>query len=129
MRSHCAYAQELGQRGEDYAVQFYRERGATVIARNVRCGGGEIDLVAQETDGTVVFVEVKTRGSLEFGGADAVTVRKLHRMRVAAAHWLSQRPWRSVHFDVVELVAQPGAEKPTQNFTVTHYEGVTDGAA
>ncbi|AIT61366.1 YraN family protein [Corynebacterium doosanense] len=113
---------ELGRRGEAYAAQFYRERGAQVIDTNVRFGSGEIDIIATEPDGTVVFVEVKTRTGQGFGGAESVTPRKLHRMRSAASRWLTGRPYAPVRFDVVVLyVAGAG-------FELTHYEGVEHGA-
>lgn len=111
----------LGKRGEAYAALFYRQRGAEIIAANVNYAVGEIDLIVREDD-TYVFVEVKTRASDAYGVAEAVTARKLARMRKAALRWLEGKPRCYVRFDVLALVDQ-GAE-----FKVTHYEGVEDGA-
>ena len=50
----------VGRLGERYAARHLRRHGLRIVARNVRSGRGEIDLVA--VDGaTVVFVEVKSR--------------------------------------------------------------------
>ncbi len=112
----------LGRRGEDHAAELYCRRGAEIIARNVHQPGGELDLIAREPDGTTVFIEVKTRSGRGYGGAEAVTGRKLTRLRRAAGQWLDGRPHTTVRFDVVVLtVAGPG-------FSVELYEGVEDGA-
>lgn len=112
----------LGRRGEDHTAALYRHRGAEIIDRNVHRPGGELDLIAREPDGTTVFIEVKTRSGRGYGGAEAVTGRKLARMRRAAAQWLDGRPHTAVRFDVVVLTVV-GA-----GFTVELYEGVEDGA-
>lgn len=108
-------AKQLGRAGEDFAAALYRDMGMEIVARNVRYGEGELDLVAESVDGEIVFVEVKTRVSREFGGAEAVTPRKLGRMRRAAVRWLAGRPYAPVRFDVLEIV-------------VTRFEGVEGGA-
>jgi len=51
---------DVGRIGEDISVEFLREKGIAIIERNFRRPYGEIDIVARETDGTLVFVEVKT---------------------------------------------------------------------
>jgi len=51
---------ETGKLGEDVACEFLVENGFRVLARNVRNKWGEIDVVAQDRDKTLVFVEVKT---------------------------------------------------------------------
>ncbi|WIM70007.1 YraN family protein [Corynebacterium suedekumii] len=114
----------LGRRGEDRAADLYRRRGAEIIDRNVYYPVGELDLIAREPDGTIVFVEVKTRTGVAFGGAEAVTDRKLARMRRAATAWLAGRPYVPVRFDVVVLTAIRGGT----DFEVAVYEGVEHGA-
>ena len=108
----------LGRRGEAHAAHFYRQRGATIIAANVRYAVGELDLVVREADGTIVFVEVKTRTTVDFGLAEAVDRRKLTRMRKAAVQWLDGQPLAAVRFDVVALLVSG------EGFLVEHYEGV-----
>lgn len=82
------HKQVLGKRGEAFAARYLRERGAEIIAANVSYKVGEIDLIAREADGTIVFVEVKTRATPSFGVAEAVTPQKLARLRKAASQWL-----------------------------------------
>lgn len=118
-------AHDLGHRGEIAAATYYQERGYRVIARNVRYDVGEIDLIVNDDDGTVVFVEVKTRSSFAFGGAEAVTHTKLRRMRLAAQRWLNNQPYVPVRFDVVVL--SPG-HRDNDGFHIDHYEGVEYGA-
>lgn len=50
----------LGAFGEEAAAAYLQRRGATILARNWRCSGGEIDLVARTGD-QLLFVEVRTR--------------------------------------------------------------------
>jgi putative endonuclease len=102
----------VGRYGEDVAAAHVRERGWQVLDRNWRCRDGELDLVA--LDGTeLVVVEVKTRRSLAYGSpAEAVTARKLARVRRLAARWLAEHDVRpaSVRVDVVcVLVRSRGA--------------------
>lgn len=119
--SVALHNRELGKRGERFAADFYRRRGAQVLARNVHYRCGELDLIVRE-GATIVFVEVKTRSSVAFGGAEAVTARKLARMRQAAFQWLRDKPACRVRFDVVVLVAQG------DTFSMEYYAGVEDGA-
>lgn len=93
----------VGRYGEDVAARHVVARGWQVLARNWRCSDGELDLVA--LDGReLVVVEVKTRRSTTYGSpAEAVTARKLARVRRLAARWLAEHDVRpaSVRVDVV----------------------------
>ena len=95
-----------GRDGEDEAARFLEARGLSVVARNVRAGGGEIDLVAGD-GGTVVFVEVKWRRDASRGTpAEAVTPFKRRKLLSAARAWLAENPSsarREVRFDVVAI--------------------------
>lgn len=102
---------QAGERGEDRALAHLRAQGLRLEARNYRVGGGpgrpagEIDLVMRERDGTLVFVEVRARGSAGHGGAAAsVSPHKQRRLLRAAQTWLlryaSPPPCR---FDVVAI--------------------------
>ena len=109
---------ELGARGEAVAARYLGGRGLVVLDRNWRCREGEIDLVA--TDGaTVVIVEVKTRSGTGYGHpAEAVTPRKLVRMRRLAQLWLAAHRvgWVEVRFDVIAVLARPGAPVEVEHF-------------
>lgn len=115
----------LGKSGEAYAAALYRKAGATVLATNVRYAVGELDLIVREVDGTIVFVEVKTRSSAHYGVAEAVTGRKLAKMRKAASQWLRGMEGQSlatVRFDVMALTATH------KGFDVDYYRDVRHGA-
>jgi putative endonuclease len=96
-----------GARGEAQACRLLEQQGYRVLAKNFRCRGGEIDVVAQDGD-VLVFVEVKERSGSSHGAPyEAVTSEKrrriIHAARLfAARHGLSERP---IRFDVVSIDA------------------------
>lgn len=100
---------ETGTAGERAAEEFLRRRRYAIIARNYRCRGGEIDLVAIHR-GSVVFVEVRTRaaGAL-VDPLETVDEGKRRRIVTAARHYvarhrLHEQPQR---FDVVAVRVTP----------------------
>ena len=99
----------VGRYGEDVAEAHVRSRGWDVLDRNWRTRDGELDLVA--LDGReLVVVEVKTRRSTAYGHpAEAVTARKLARVRRLAAQWLATHDVhpRSVRVDVIAVLLPP----------------------
>lgn len=101
----------VGDGGEDRALAHLLRAGLRLVERNYRVAGGprvrggEIDLVLRDRDGTLVFVEVRTRAARSHGGAAAtVSVVKQQRLVRAARHYLmrfaSPPPCR---FDVVAI--------------------------
>jgi putative endonuclease len=63
-----------GDAAEDVALTCLTRAGLMLVDRNYRTpgrGGGEIDLVMRDRDGTLVFVEVRQRSSESYGGAGA----------------------------------------------------------
>jgi len=85
-------ARESGYRAEDLAAEFLADQAVTILARNVRCKGGEIDIVGQH-DGTVIFVEVRLRSKGTFGlAAESITVVKQRRIALAAQTHLQRNP-------------------------------------
>ena len=99
----------LGRYGEDVAARHLIQQGIVVLDRNWRCAEGELDIVGRE--GRVLVVcEVKTRRGSGFGSPlEAVTPRKVRRLRRLAGRWLAERGARpeSIRFDVVGVL-QPG---------------------
>ena len=97
----------LGRYGEDVAARHLVEQGIVVLERNWRCDAGEIDIVGR--DGQVLVIcEVKTRSGVGYGTPlEAVTPRKVARLRRLAARWLSEREVHpaAVRFDVVGVLA------------------------
>ena len=111
----------VGRDGEEIAVQHLEQLGYVVLARNGRCGAGELDIVARAADGTLCFVEVKTRTGLDYGvPAEAVTRRKAQRIRGLAQQWLAEvrPPYAALRFDVVSIV------RPRRGaFLIEHFQG------
>jgi putative endonuclease len=97
----------LGKEGEDRAAQFLIKRGYRILERNYRTRSGELDLIALH-EGTVVFVEVKTRTSGAYGAPElAVNPRKQQRMVKTALGYLKYKKLHQVpcRFDVVAITA------------------------
>jgi putative endonuclease len=82
---------QRGRLGEDLAVAYLKRQGLELLARNYRCRYGEIDLIARDGQ-TLVFVEVRMRGSNDYGGAAAsITAGKQTKLVRAARHFLAGR--------------------------------------
>jgi putative endonuclease len=101
-------AKDHGRVGEDLAHRYLRTHGCTIVARNhrPRSGGGEIDLVAWH-GGKLIFVEVKTRASEEFGTPDrAVDAEKRANLQLAARDYARRAnvAWQKTRFDIVSVV-------------------------
>lgn len=81
-----------GNAAEDQALAHLLQAGLALVQRNYRTpgrGGGEIDLIMRERDGTLVFVEVRSRASAAYGGAGAsIGAAKRRRIIFAARHYL-----------------------------------------
>ena len=93
------------------AHRYLRSRGCTVVSRNYRppSGGGEIDLIVWHGD-QLVFVEVKTRDTAEFGEPDRAVDAEKQRNLTRAARDYARRAgvdWQKVRFDVVAIILAP----------------------
>ena len=103
-----ATTKRIGDAAEDEALQYLQVQGLRLLVRNYRTpgrGGGEIDLIMQDQDSTVVFVEVRKRKSTRHGGAAASVGRVKQRRVVFAAQFylLKMRTLPPCRFDVVEV--------------------------
>ena len=99
----------LGRRGEQLAARYLRKRRYKVLYRNFRAPrGGEVDIVCRDRScDTLVFVEVKTRRSVYFGGpALAVNQEKQKLIARGALAWLRMlgHPDLRFRFDIVEVI-------------------------
>jgi putative endonuclease len=78
---------ETGNLGEKLAAEFLKSRGYQVMEANYRCPEGEVDIVTRKDD-QLVFIEVRTKKSLEFGSPEeSITVGKKERIIAAAYHY------------------------------------------
>ncbi len=53
----------IGQQGEELVGAWLQTKNARVLYYRWRSRQAEIDLIAQKLDGTILFIEVKTRNS------------------------------------------------------------------
>jgi putative endonuclease len=87
---------EIGSIGEKLACDFLYRNGYEIVETNFRCREGEIDIIARQAN-TLVFVEVRTKTSGEFGRPEeSITPLKMARLRTAAARYGES------HFDLPE---------------------------
>src|SRR5580658_1567427 len=106
-----SHQDNLGQRGENLAARYLRDNGFKIIARNLTCELGEIDIIARHED-LLVFVEVKTRAYDDPTPEDQVNQEKRHRLTKAAKLYLARygSPQPAARFDVVAIVWPKGRE-------------------
>lgn len=107
-KRHMNEEHALGRRGEDIAQRFLQRAGIVIVDRNYRMasGAGEVDLIGWQGD-TLVFVEVKSRRTDEFGAPDrAIGAAKQSSLLRAAREYArhAEVPWQNVRFDVVNVV-------------------------
>lgn len=102
----------FGELGEEYAFQLLKKNSYQVIERNFRSKIGEIDIIALDPstgsgpDGTLVFIEVKTRWSSKFGKPEeAVTPRKLEKIKRVGEYYQLINPNlpKKLRIDVVAI--------------------------
>ena len=89
---------DQGNRGEQYAVEFLVSNGFQIVERNFRIRGGEIDIIAIETDPqtdekTLVFLEVVTRSSGDYGTPlEAIGYYKMRALIKATQFYKMKHP-------------------------------------
>jgi putative endonuclease len=109
----------LGNFGENVAADYLRQKRYTIMERQYRCKIGEIDIIARDNTGTVVFVEVKTRRNDNYGQpALAVTKHKQGKI-IRAAMWyahLKRFTQINFRFDVIEVYIYPNGEYRVQHY-------------
>jgi len=99
----------LARIGEEAAARLLTARGYRILERNLRRRRGEIDIIARKGE-EIVFVEVKSRSSEDFGSpAEGVAGAKQRRLAdlaagYIAAHFRREVKWR---FDIVEVWLTP----------------------
>ncbi len=110
-KSSSTYAK--GREGEDKAAEYLSSCSLTIVARNFRNRGGEIDIIALDGD-SLVFVEVK---SLPNGDIDTLASelgpRKRQKILRTAKYYLLEHPEYAnflVRFDIIALDV-PGLEE------------------
>ncbi len=101
---------ELGKSGEAAAVNYLARHNYIIVATGFRLFRGEIDIIAYDKQ-TLVFVEVKTRRSSDFGSPEeSVTPAKQQQLRKIAQGFLTLNKIKDVEcrFDVISLIKKGG---------------------
>src|SRR5450432_3861064 len=96
----------VGATAETIAAEFLIARGYRIIERNFRCKIGELDVVARDAEGTLCFIEVRSRKNHSYGNA-AETVNQTKQRKVtraAKAYLFFRKPeFDTARFDVVAI--------------------------
>jgi len=102
-----------GRQAEELAVSCLSKAGLTIVARNWRRPEAELDVVARTSDGTLVFVEVRSRTGELFGHPlESVGRTKRRRVVSAARLYLAESPPAAGYrFDVVSILFDPAGER------------------
>ena len=105
---------DLGRWGEERAAEYMESKGWYIRERDWRCGSTDIDLICiDEDDTTLVFVEVKTRSTDEYGEPyEAVDAEKRRNVIHAAAQYKSafRKENRRMRYDIISIVGTPAGE-------------------
>jgi putative endonuclease len=110
-----------GQQGEEIARKYLRRKRYKILGTNVRTWRGELDIIARKKR-TLVFVEVKTRTSLDgFQPSDRVDWWKMWRLRRAAQAWIDEQQEKGMG----DMAARIDIIGVCEGRVVEHYEDVT----
>lgn len=104
----------IGDKGEDLACKYLQNQGYKILERNYRIRGGEIDIVAREKE-TLVFVEVKTRYSHEYGlPEESITPWKIKALLKTARFYIQKIKWgeKEYRLDFVSVDFADSRENP-----------------
>ena len=99
----------VGQNGEDIAAHFLENQGMRLLEKNFKCKAGEIDLVMQHHL-SLVFIEVKTRSSKNYGHPlEFITRSKQRKVINAALLYTQQKKMNKtpLRFDAVGILLAP----------------------
>ena len=110
-----------GSRGEALAAQYLTEKGYVIVDRNFSCHWGELDLIAHKPNGTLAFIEVKSRSSERYGRAyEAVNPRKLSHLTRAIQFYLLKKnyPRSKLSLEVIGVQMNSDPEK----IRIYHYD-------
>lgn len=107
---------DTGQSGEQEAGHYLTSKGFTIIHTNWRYKKEEVDLIV-ENEEYLVFVEVKTRTTEDFGSPEEFVSRKkqLHLIKAANAYIEENDIDKEARFDIIAVILQP-------QFKIIHLE-------
>mgnify|MGYP004690212485 CR=1 FL=1 len=100
------FKKEVGNIGEEIAVEYLKNNNYKIIEKNFYCSQGEIDLTEKDKE-EIVFIEVKTRTNINFGKpSEAVNEIKQKHMYKSAKYFLykTKNLDKFIRFDVIEVL-------------------------
>ena len=113
-----------GKAGENAVCDYLKKQGSTIIKRNYRTKGGEIDIIS-EKEGCIAFTEVKTR---KFGalvkGSEAITKAKMRKIISTSEYFIISNPRykdRKRRFDAAFVTVT--TDKLPQILDIEYYKG------
>ena len=108
---------ELGRRGEEEAAAFLRKNGYSIVERNWLFYGLEVDIIAESNE-FLVFVEVKTRTSTQWGNPEDFVGKSRQKRMIEAAHqYIIEKDMdKPVRFDII------GIEWDGKSFQIEHID-------
>lgn len=107
MQKDTISTRDIGDQGEELAVEYLLSNGYSIINRQYRSKHGEIDCIARDPDGRIVFIEVKSANSLKFGNPlQWVTRSKQLTILSMAKQYLYEHKMNTVQcrFDVIAVL-------------------------
>jgi putative endonuclease len=111
---------KFGDEGENLAVELLESKGYYIVKRNYRYGKGEIDIIAKDPKQEgLVFVEVKSRKSLEFGHPEeSITKNKIKQLKRIAELYLYENDINEIlcRFDVITILMLPNQKPQIEHF-------------
>jgi putative endonuclease len=120
------HRKHVGRWGENTAAAYLEQRGYRILARNVHNRYGEIDLIASAADGSLVFVEVKTRTGQTFGDPEeAVDRRKVEHLSASAEAYMVEHPeltGQNWQIDVIAILGRPGEK--LEDVQIEYFENI-----
>ena len=102
---------EIGDKGEQLACYYLRQKGYQILETNYRYKRVEVDIIGIK-DSIIVFFEVKVRSTNVYGYPEqAVTEDKANRIRTAAEYYMDVRKWdKNIRFDIIAITLNPEIE-------------------
>jgi putative endonuclease len=96
---------DLGWRGEQIAVDYLENLGYRILNRNWKCARAEVDVIA-DLQGTLIFVEVKTRSSTDYGEPEEfVDYKKERQLEFASSAYIEMKQHQGeIRFDIIAIV-------------------------
>ncbi|MBA6156122.1 YraN family protein [Tenacibaculum sp. S7007] len=106
---------DLGNKGEQLAVDYLLERGYLIVEKNYRYQKAEIDIIAKK-ENLLVAVEVKTRSTNEFGNPqDFVNKKKIQLLVAAIDNYVLEKDLEvDIRFDIIAIT------KEKNEFNIQH---------